>query len=210
MRSLLLQALSLVSLVGLATDSAVSAGQNVVEAKRFQRSILQAVGGLAQSHPFAFPEATTSPNLTKAHSACLQSDSILRPASAAAPEPIDALPDASLLSRASPLPRPKTSPAGRSHQPPDVADILRMEHLPEWQSLVAASLKPAHTGISETPGDSSATSKPKPGKAIAPQSKWRVAGAVAGARNTFASGQAARAKKSKAAAAGDPSTVVRS
>lgn len=174
---MLLQALSLVSLVSQATDSAVSTGQNAVEAQQFQRSMLQAVAGLFNSNPITSTCPTSLATNPTPVAAYLPPHPISRPVAAAAPQSADATPDSPLLSTIATLPRPRTSPTGGSQPPADTADILNIEHLPEWQATVAAwHHTHAENGLPQRTGISGAKIKLKPVEKLPPQAKWRAAG----------------------------------
>ena len=204
-RRMVLQALSLVSLVSQATNAAVKTGQNPTEAQNFQRSVLQAVGGLAACDP---PARATS---AKPAAAYLPPSPIVRPltAAAAAPQSTNPSPDSALLSSIAPLPRPKTSPAGGAPPPPDTSDILRIEHLPEWQATVAAWNSQVSGGQPQQTVCTSDKVKQKPGEKIAPQARWKAAGSRVSHMITSGEAAALSAANMQNSADADASTLVR-
>ena len=139
--------------------------------------MLQAVAGLAPSHPPPPTHTCALATSAKPSAAYPPPNPILRPLTAAAVQPTSLSPDPTLVSRLAPLPRPKTSPAGGgAHLPPDTSDILRIEHLPEWQASVAAWSSQAAEKQPQKTGCSTDRATTKPGEKMPAQAKWRAAG----------------------------------
>lgn len=149
--------------------------------------MLQAVAGLAHSQPTtaAQPSAVDTISNSKPRSAYLPPQPILRPATAldAVPQPLQYHKNTHDLPVA--LLRPKTSPAGggiwapgaQITPPADTADILCIEHLPEWQAIVASWHRYADKGVAQPSKGTIPAVKGKPSSKVPPQMRWKSAGA---------------------------------
>lgn len=183
----LLQALSLVSLVNQAKDSAVLSGQSSAQALDFQRSVLSAVAGLGDFAKHPGTSGRGGAVMSRPNTAYLPPKAIVRPPSAASEDPSSMAVSSPMLRNLAALPRPQSSPAA-SQPTQDTSEILRIEHLPEWQAQIAAWYNHTDEAAKEA-------EKPKGPKPL--HTRWKSAGRQISFMRAFHKSPSANAKFSE-------------